>query len=497
MNIRYSTLILTIALLATWTLSAQPTRIPEYEIKQQAKFLEAHKLKMIDKFDKAIELYLEVYDEDRENHTAAYELARLYLREDKKDLSEKYIKKAIEVEPNNQWYRLFYAKYLEKEGYYGKSAQQYKKVTELNPDDYESFENWAMNETKNANFTEAIRIYNVLEGKYGITERTVRKKFELYKNDNDSKNALLELQRISDAHPNNINYLNNLAGYYKELGKDSDAERVYKKVLDIDPQNPYALVAMSKKSDITQDTPAYLATLKTIIQNPQIDIDHKVKELVPYVTKAGSNEQEDQILLSLMTEMKNAHPDDAKAHAIFGDLNMNLKKYDVAVKSYKKTLDLNRKVYDVWQQLMYAQQYEQEYDDLLKTSSRALVYFPNQGRSYFFNGLAMHYKGQYQLSTDAATEALYIGSRDMSLQQDCHLLIGKNAIQTKDYKAAKVAIDKGIEIGANHPGLQEIAGDISMHQGNAEEALKYWEKAIQVGGNKERISKKIAAKQIN
>lgn len=475
---------------------AQPDRVPEYEIKEQEKFIEATKFKLINRLDKAEPIFLDIYKENRDNHAAAFELARIYMSQEKEDEAKKYIKIAIDKDPNNVWYLQTNAEYLEQMGLNGDSADMYRRIAQINPNNFEVFEKWAYNELKNGDGPAAVSVYNQMEVKYGISENTSRKKFTIYKHINDQKNALIELKKISDYYPTNVTYLNNLAGYHKEIGNNKEAANIYKKVLAIDPQDPYALIGTSEKENILDDTPAYLASLKTLIQNPAIDIDHKVKELSPYVAKAGDNAQEDQILVSVITELANAHSEDAKAHAIQGDVLMNTRQYKSAIQAYNRTLELDKRVYPVWEQLMFAQNQVQDYLALLKTSDKALNYFPNQGRAYFFNGLALHFTGDYVASDDILQEATMIAASNTNLKLDIYQVRAKNNIALKTYAEAKALCLKGLALNEKHIGILETTGDIELFLNNQDEAIRYWEKAIKAGGDKNRLEKKITGKQI-
>ena len=74
----------------------------------------------------------------------------------------------------------------------------------------------------NGKTDEAIVTFEKLENFEGVTETTAKRKFEIYSKLNKQKEAINELQKLIDKHPTNIRYLNNLAGYYLEIGKEKE-----------------------------------------------------------------------------------------------------------------------------------------------------------------------------------------------------------------------------------------------------------------------------------
>ena len=108
-------------------------RMSEQEINIQKIFIEANGERLLGNFDKATLLYGEVLKKDKNNHAAAYELARIYSATSKNDEAIKSLKTAILIDPTNIWYQQFLAEVYEKTGQFSESAQLYEGLAKAYP----------------------------------------------------------------------------------------------------------------------------------------------------------------------------------------------------------------------------------------------------------------------------------------------------------------------------------------------------------------------------
>lgn len=482
-----------LSLFLSASLSAQAERFTEEEMLLQDKFIEAYKEKNLGKIDKAIVLFEEVYKADRKNAAVAFELARAYSVQEDLENTKKYIEQACKNEPSNKWYQEFKAEFYKKTSEMEGSIAALKKLVELEPKNEKyAYELGTLYENDD-NSAFAIDVYDNLENQIGIYEETSRRKFEAYNRLGDTDKAITELVSLVNAFPQQTRYLNNLASYYQEIGKDKNAKATYQKVLTIEPDNPDATIALA--GDVTKpgNEAAYLIALKTIINSPDVDIDTKIKELIPYVTQM-SNDAEDpdnKSLLSAIELLQNVHPNEAKSYAIHADVLMNLGRTDDAIDRYAKTLSLNKSVYAVWEQYMYALESKSNYSKLLEASNEALDLYPNQALCYYFNGTSQLQLGNEKAADEMFEEALLIGRRNEGLKKRIEQV--KSNAQSKGELKEWAFMRK---LDANAPSTLEAYGDHLQQNGEIDKAIKYWKEAIRKGGNATALEQKISSIKI-
>jgi len=382
---------------------SQPGLYTEDAIQDQDKFLKAKNLVLMGKLDQAEEIYLSLSKSNKRNDVVMYELSRLYHNKEDGENASRYIKKAIQINPSNQWYHRLQGSYLEKEELYDQALKCYSKLIELDPQNLSFLSKHAQLATKALDDQTAIASYNRIEAITGISEKISKKKFKIQSRMGETDAAVNELNRLVTAFPQTVRYRNNMASYLLEIGKEKEALASYAEVLRIDPEDPIALIAISAKnaSDQPDSNRSLSSAISQIISNPAINIDKKIAELLPMVTDLENmGDVQQQEVMGLIDQLSEIHPDDAKSHAIYGDALLAVGDEPKAIAEYQKAISITKNVFPIWEQLLYAQESQKLYEDLQQTAEEALDYYPNQPLCYYFMGTATARIIQPQLSKE-------------------------------------------------------------------------------------------------
>jgi len=491
--LRKISLFFSIFLLGISLLTAQSDRYTEEEILLQDKFIAAYSERMLGKIDKAITLLTEVHKADRQNAAVAFELARAYSQKEDNESTKKFIELACKNDKDNVHYQEYRSDFYKKTNDISGRLSSLEKLIVLDPFNASNYYEAGDLYEQTSNTDNALAVYNKLENVIGIHEEASRRKFEVFNRVGDQKSATAELVALTTAYPRSARYLNNLASYYQEIGKEKQSEKTYKRVLDIDPDNTDATIALA--GDITKpgNEAAYLMVLRGIITSPEIDIDTKIKELIPYVQNMSGDTQnpDNMTLLNTIEDLQNAHPGEAKAYAIHGDVLMNLGMVEKAIDKYSKTIALNKSNYAVWKQYMYALESEQRFDELKSVSNEALDLYPNQAMSYYFNGVSQYKTGDKREGDSMFEEALLIGRRNELLKKRiAYIQTGSSKVSKKEFKQW-VFMRNYREPYPSH--VYEEFGDALLQSGDQEGALEYWGKAMKGASDKAKLEEKISS----
>lgn len=483
----FLTIFFGLSLIGVCTMSAQPGIYTEEEIQVQDEFLKAKIKFLLGKYQDAEVAFRAVLKKDPQNHAIAFELSRVYAKLSDDDNFEKYIKKAVTTAPKNEWYLRTYSRFLEKKDRFEDSVVYMDKLVNLDPSNGAFIQKHAELASKALQYDKAIASYNKLEMLEGISEETSRKKFELYASSGNTKKAIQELKSLASAFPTDLRYLNNLASYYTEIGKSKDAKKIYQQVKQLDPTNPTATMALSGKANDKSEA-GFLQSIHALIVQSDIDIDKKIMELIPYVSGiAKLDEQAQANLFKNLEALESTHQDDAKAYALFGDAYMGLNMLMKAIPKYQHSLQKTKRVFPVWQQLMYALEETKDYTQLATTAEQALDYYPNQPLCYYFLGSSYSAQIEEKLSKEdlfmrGMTEAKWKKSRgplyDEAIDnfEEAMLMSGKNkelkyriafaAAQVSykygDYKKASAWATKATnqELNIKNPQLDLLLNDL-------------------------------------
>ncbi len=466
----------------------------EDQVNNEEKFADAQREMLTGKLDKAIALYEELYKNDRTNGTVAFELVKAYAQ--KKDFFqvEKYSKSAMENSPGNKWVLQYLAGYMYENNRPATAHAYYRKLIELEPKQRIHYENAANCLLKQDKFLLAIELYNGLELNIGPQADIYLKRYELYDLVGNDLQAVKELDTLIAKYAGNKHYLKTKARYLTKKNRIDEAMQLYKKVLDIDSEDTDANLAILSKGEEKEKPSAYLMALLPIIINQSINIDVKVKELLPYIEslKKGDNLEVKSAVLDLANKLVLTHPDEAKAYSLDGDVLMITGDLDGAITKYEQTLKLNNKNFAVWEQLMYAYLETQNFESLTKLSNQAIDFFPNQAINFFFASLGQSIKKNYPEAISLAEEGLMVSGGNKVCTSKINAALGIALTGKQDYDKAQVALEKAISQSGNlNAFAYEALGDLYMAKGDQVKAKENWKKSAELGNKSKLLLAKI------
>ncbi len=428
-------------------------QVSEQEIKLQEVFIEANREKVLGNFEEAIALYKKVLKEDRNNHTAAYEIARIYVLQDDLTKAQEYIKRALEERPDNPWYNKFIAHIHEESGSFAAAASVYQKLIERQPDEKDYYFKRAYYLVKADRIAKAIEVYDQLEARNGVSEKVIRRKHNLYLGMGENQQAAKELQRLVEAYPTNTDYLELLAGFYERVNAPNKAREVYQRILRIDPDNGKAQLALAGSSQKHADNAKYLQSLRAVFEKPNVGIDPKIQRLMPIVNEVV--ESEDTALarqaLELTEILQDQHPTEAKSYAVTADLLYYSGQPEAALEEYRKTLELDDTNFLVWEQVLTICLELEQYEQLRDFSQSALDLFPNKAFVNYMNGLALHHLGKVREASGGLEMALLMAGNDGRMQFKIQRALGNVYHELEEYDQSEAAFESALELNASAP----------------------------------------------
>ncbi len=466
------------------------------QVDKQAKFIQALSENAIGRHDKGIKTLEELYKEDRTNSEIAFELAKAYAETNEPILVDKYAQIAIKYTPENLWYSLFYGEYLMKNNQPKAAIVYFRKLIDIEPNNESHYDRLARAHNFIKEYKEGLQVYEAMEQKFGPIPDIIMEKFKAYDFLKDYDNAIGQIKRLTEKYPNNEDYHLILAETYLNAGKIDLSMQSFKRVLDIDPSNTQANLALLGTGSDAENENLYLRSLLPIIENPSINIDAKVKELLPYIQNLakGKDFELKDALIEAGDRMVQTHPTEAKAYAAYADILYNSGNIKAAIKQYEKTLTLDNKVFLVWEQLLYSLDETDEHDKLLNKSEECLDYFPNQASAFYFHAKALTYKKKYEEANDTYDEAMRIAGSNIIMKST--ILAGKayNYITKGDLTKAKETIDQSLKISEEkNPVSYHILGNYYEAKNDIKKAIVNWEKSIQMGNNSPKLIAKVEA----
>jgi tetratricopeptide (TPR) repeat protein len=474
-------------LMAQNTIGGKAVQVPEAEVNRQSAFLDAERERILGQYDKAIGLYKKFLYNNDKTDAAWYGLARC--QEAKEDMAGalESIQTAIAIDPGNQWYAIYLGDLYEKSGRTKDAARVYEGLVKRFSETPEFYQQWAYLLVRSGDPQGGLKALEKLEKLAGVTEKTTQSRHLIYVGLNDYKKAAGELEKLADAYPTESGYRHRLAQFYETIGDKTAARRTYEDILRRFPEDPAARLALAgsaaKKDNRPAADAARRAELEKLFANPVLSIDDKIKELLPLfnILSQKKDPAVSEQLVALSGLLEKAHPADPKAWSCSGDALYFSDQPTAALEKYRKCISLRGNVYTVWENTMHILHDVANWEELYKTSEKAMENFPNKPLSYLYNAAAATEKGRVEEALSVLRQADLMTVNNPRLRTDWANQMGATLIRKKDYAEAVGIFEKHLAGGGEkHPIFLEHYGDALYYQGDGAKALQMWQKAAAI-----------------
>lgn len=440
------------------------------QLEFEAHFYEGLTQKMIGNYERAAEEFEAALKVERQP-VALYELASAYYELSEFQKAQQFAKEAVAAEPENIWYNRLAANLYEYFGQNKEAGAIYQRLIELKPNNPNHYHSLANSYLKRNQLNEALKVYDEMEQRFGVTEPVMVQKQKIFLQQNKVEEAAAQLERLIERYPEPQHY-ERLAQLYRNNGLAEKAEGVYLQMLEIDSSGSTLLNLAQLYMQQDREEEA-MELYQQAFNNPGVSVDQKVALLYNrYLTHSiPANEQ--SLALNLAELVVEAHPNEAKVFALQGDLLYQVGKSSEARESYRKSVALRQDVFAVWQQLLYIESELADWEALAQESEEALAYFPNQPVLYFFNGIAQTQQGNTEEAIEMLQMALEITYNNPQLKGQIYTNMAEAYHKAGRYSESDEAFDEALKLNPVNPlTLNNYAYYLSLRGANLDKAEK-------------------------
>lgn len=248
------------------------------ELKFQEHFFKALSEKSIKNYFKAIESLELCNDLIPENVSVYFEFSKNYLFLNKTKEAKDYIRKALDIEPNNVWMLDHLVSIYKKERNFSEAITVQKKVIQINP---KKREHLVRLYYLNREYTAAIELMNVLEKESGLSKnlKHLKRSLEYRKGpvvNKPKKEDLASLVKEFDDNQTSFNSLKKILE--KAIVEDKTTLHKYSKMaIELFPAQPFSYLMRGKSLQIQNLNNEAIAILESgidfVIDNPTLEAD--------------------------------------------------------------------------------------------------------------------------------------------------------------------------------------------------------------------------------
>jgi tetratricopeptide (TPR) repeat protein len=426
-------------------------------------------------------LYKKCLEYDDKDAAAMFEIASIYTDQGKVAEALPYAEQAVATDPLNKWYKVLLVRLYQMQGNYTDAGRIIDQLISADPDNLEYYQDEALNCIYAGDYKNAVKSYDILEQKLGINEDISIQKEKIYIMMGKPEKAIEEIQKLSNAYPEEPRYLEMLAELYMTGGMYDQAIEVYNKILVVDPENPYINISLSDYYRKKGDQAKSLEYLKAGFANPNLDIDSKISILLAYYSVNQLYNDFKEEAFDLAAILVATHPMDPKAHSIYADFLVQDKRYEEARQSFYKVLSIDSTKYLIWEQLLFVESELGDNPAMLAESKRALELFPDQPLLYMFAGAAAFQMKDYEAAAKYFKNGTNFVVMNDKLLAQFYSYLGDAYFQLKENEKSYEAYEKVLKIEPDNVlVLNNYAYYLSLQGINLEKAEEMAKRAVRI-----------------
>ncbi len=434
-------------------------------------FFDAAKEKMLGNYELAQTYFEQALKLNPSSSATLYELANIYGFQNNKNQALVFSKKAALLEPKNVWYQMLYAECLKGTKQPSEVAKVFEGLVKNNPDRVDFLYELANAYLYSNKVMDAIKVYDKIETKMGVTEDVSMQKIKIYRATKNTDKAIEEAKKLIKTFPKEGKYYGILGELYQDKGQNEKVLATYNELLTVDPTNAYVHLSLADYYRNQKQNEKAFDEIKIAFKSKELDIDTKVKILLSYYTITETYAELKPDADTLCKIIVEVHADEAKAFSMYGDFLYRDKKWEEARMQYRKAIALDKEKYALWSQLLIIDSELDDFKSMLKDSKDAIELFPNQALPYFFNGAANSQLKNYKETVDILTEGKEFVYDNKLLLSQFYANIGDAQNQLKNYTASDSAYEQALyNDTANAYVMNNYAYYLSLRNVNLDKA---------------------------
>lgn len=394
--------------------------------------------------------YIDRYNEDP---VGFFELSKILASQQSFEESLIYAEKAYELDKTNIWYQLFLAETYKLTHDYEGALKIYEEIVATNPDNLDYYYQLAALSLGLGKHQQAIKIYDKIETRIGISEEITLQKQKIYIHLKDFSKVEHELRKLVEANPRESRYYGILAEFYMSREMKKKALELYEKVLEIDPDNAYIHMTLADYYRKEGDRQKSFEELKLGFSNPNLDVDTKVNILLSFYTINEIISDMKGEAFELAELLVETHPEDPKVYSIYGDLLSQDQQFDKARDAFLHVISIDSSKYIIWEELLRMDLLMNDYEHLRQYGHLAVELYPEQPVTCLFTALAELQLKNYEQAEMLLNRGLKLVGNNNELLAQYYMYLGDTYHALDQIGKSDEMYEKSLQIKDNNPYL--------------------------------------------
>ncbi len=412
-----------------------------------------------------------------------YTLGRLYMEKNDPASSIFYGRIAVDLEPENKWYRLQLVEGLRAEGNYREVIRHLDSTLVFHPSDIQVLYTKARIQSSQGDYVKSNETYQRILELLGPDRSVHYQRIGNFTRLDDTESIINELLKILELDQGNVNTLLMLSQFYLEEERTDEAVTLLEEVLQRNPNHPEALVNLADIHIMHEEWDEAGRLLLGLVGDPKVSISNKL-EIIQYVLSRFSNDPENQPLQNtaarLIESLLGDEPDNGMAHAMASEFYMLADDGDQSLHHLKRTTELMPENEAAWRQLVQTYYIEGRYEEAIEAAQQADEFIPQDAFILFFKGGSYFLKDEYDEAAKFLSAASELPSR-AEFRSIIFGTLGDAYASLDNWDSADTAYEEAITLDPdNDVALNNYAYYLSEREVRLEEARDMAQRALEL-----------------
>lgn len=336
-----------------------------------------------------------------------YALAELYLKMEDFVNAIYYGNRAVDLEPDNKWFRMLLINSYRATGDLGQMMAQFDIILDQNPSDVEVLFQKARILSGIGDYEASNETLQKILNITGPDRSVYYQRISNFSRLEDTEAVINELNRVLEMDPGNISTLMMLSQYYLEINMEAEARNSLESVLKRNPRHPEALVNLADLHINMGNWEEAGGMLNSLVSDTLVSSSDKI-EIVQFVINRFHHDSENESLQNtteaLIDTLLHTEPDNGMAHAMAAEYFLILNNGQQALSHLQQTTQLMPENDAAWRQLIQTYYVEGKYEKAIETGKLAEEHVPEDAFIHFFIG------GSYFLLDEPGQAAQWLNS---------------------------------------------------------------------------------------
>ena len=453
----------------------------EQQRKYDYYFLEAIRLKALQKYDAAFDLLQHCLEINPQAASALYELSQyyIYLKDDAFALH--LLEEAVRYAPDNYWYAQGLANLYQKEGETEKAIALLEDMTTRFTNKLDPLYNLLDLYNRAGDYDKMLAILDKLELRMGKNEQLSMEKFRIYLQKDDTKHAFREMESLAAEYPLDTRYQVILADAYMQNGRKEEAYDIYQSVLKQEPDNPMALYSMATYYQATGQDDLYQQQLDTLLLNKRVPSDTKLLVMRQLIVENEQADGDSTRIIRLFDRILEQDPEETQLPLLYAQylLSKGMNRQTIPVLNHVIEADPTNTAARMT--LLGEAVKAEDYKEVTRLCEGGVVANPDRPEFYFYLAIAYNQDERNQDVIDVCHKALKLAAEGTKKEvlSDFYTIMGDAYYAQKQAAEAYAAYDSAlVYFPDNIPTLNNYAYYLSLERRDLDKAEEMSYKTI-------------------